>query len=1046
MLPSFITRFYSHKFVPVFLLVFLLFKTHAVYTQCNLLCNTDFEDLQNSPTVIIVDTSQVPCWGTTASDNKIEVWHTGYNGVPSYSGNQFIELNAFFVSTLFQNFASTPGTALTVSFAHRGRAGTDVMSVEVGPVGGPYTSLGTFSDGASAWGYYTVNYTIPTGVGNIFSLRFNSVSAAGGNPAIGNFLDAISVNLLSSINLSFTSTPTSCSGSNNGTAQVSVSNGAMPYTYTWSPGNQHTGSITGLAAGIYTVNVSESNGCSKSGTVQVLPGSVLSTTMISQSETCLGANNGSASVQVPGNSSAYTYTWIPGSAHTQSVSSLSPGIYTVQVSAVGGGCNSTNTVMVNQGVSLSTSVTSQSISCFGANDGTASVTVSTPGVYTYTWSPGNASTASVSGLSAGNYTVQTSSSTGCLGTNTVAILQGPQMSFSLSSQGTTCFGVNDGMAQISINGGGVAPYTYTWMPVGGNLSSATALTAGVYTVISKGSNNCIVSPTVLINQGPSMTTTISSQPISCLGANDGAAQVSVNGVPGPYTYTWLPTGANTATIVNLSAGTYTLQTSNIIGCTASSTVQIMQGAPLSVAVLQQSISCQGANDGAAQVFVSGGTAPYSYTWIPAALNTASISGLSPGNYTVQTLSANGCAGTNSFSVTEGPSIGLAITTTSVSCFGMSDGGATVFVNGGIAPYTYTWSPVASSISTVSGLAAGLYTVQAQSQNGCAGSIDFSIVQPLPLNSSAITQSVSCIGGTPGKAEVIVSGGTAPYSYTWVPSGVNSFSLSLPLAGNYACIVNDNNQCSTSVTVSIVNAPSPTLSAASSTICPGKQAILNVHGAVSYTWLPGNSNDSEINVSPLSTINYSVIGMNSYGCTDTAFASVFVSPYPLAFAGNDTTVNMDEPVTLVGIGSDFYGWVSMNGAALSCNLCHTITENPQQNTCYVLEAYNEFNCRNSDTVCVKVTQDWNIYIPNAFTPNNNGVNDVFMPVGYGIEEIALQIFDRWGVLIFSCNDKTQGWNGTYKNGLCKPDVYVYKVRFTTMNHREEYRTGHFTLLR
>jgi gliding motility-associated-like protein len=1039
-------RFYNSRFTPVIIIVFFLFKISSLYSQCNLLCNTDFENLQNSPAVIIVDTSLVPCWGTTASDNKIEVWHTGYNGVPSYSGNQFIELNAFFVSTLFQNFTSTAGTLLTVSFAHRGRVGTDVMSVEVGPVGGPYTTLGTFTDGNTAWGYYTVNYTVPSGVGNLFTLRFNSVSAAGGNPALGNFLDAISVNLPSSINLSFTSTPTSCSGSNNGTAEVSASNGATPYTYTWTPTNQHTNSITGLAPGIYTVNVAESNGCTKSGTVQVLQGSVLSTTMVSQNETCLGANDGSVSVLVPGSSSAYSYTWTPGSAHTQSVSSLSPGVYSVQVVGAAG-CTATNTVIVGQGISLSTSVTSQSISCFGANDGVASVTVTVAGNYTYTWSPGGASTASVSGLPAGIYTVQTASSTGCLGTNTVAIIEGPQMTFSINSQSTTCFGVNDGMAQITVTGGGTAPFSYTWMPSGGNLFSATGLTAGVYTVISKSANNCIVSSTVLVNQGPSMALTVSSQSISCLGANDGVAQVSVSGVPGPYSYTWSPTGANTPSITNLSAGIYTLQASNFSGCTTSSTVQVVQGAPLSVAVLQQGISCMGANDGAAQVFVSGGAGPYSFTWTPMAASTVSVSGLSPGNYTVQTVSVNGCAGSKTFSVTDGQPINLTVTSIKPSCFGASDGSANVFINGGTAPYTYIWNPVTSSTSTIAGLSAGSYTVQAQSQNGCAGSTVFSIGQPLPLSNSAITQSVSCIGGAAGKAEVLVSGGTAPYSYTWVPSGVNSPSLAITQAGTYTCMVSDVNHCSTIATVTIVNAPSPTLSVGSTTICPETEATLNASGASSYTWLPGNSYGSQINVSPLTSVTYTVIGENNYGCTDTVMASVFVSSYPLVFAGNDTIVNMDEPVTLVGSGSDFYGWVPMSGGApLSCNLCHTITENPQQSTCYVLEAYNEFSCRNSDTVCVTVTEDWNIYIPNAFSPNNNAINDVFIPVGYGIEKIELMIFDRWGSMIFRSDDKIIGWNGTYKNIMCKPDVYIYKVNITTMSRREEYRTGHVVLLK
>ncbi len=966
MLPNVIALLCGRKIIPP-LIVFFLFKLSSVQAQCNLLCNTDFENLQNSPTVIIVDTSQVPCWGTTASDNKIEVWHTGYNGVPSYSGNQFIELNAFFVSTLFQNFVSSPGTALTVSFAHRGRAGVDVMSVEVGPVGGPYTPLGTFSDGTSAWGYYTVNYTIPSGVGNNFSLRFNSVSAAGGNPAIGNFLDAISVNLPSSATLSFASLATTCAGVNNGGAFVTVYNGSAPYSYTWTPTGVHSNSISSVAAGIYTVNVSESNGCTTSGTVQISSGPVLSTSITSQNESCQGAHNGSAQILVFGNGSPVSYTWSPGAIHTATASGLSPGVYSVQVSS--GGCTASNTVLINPGATLSTSVTSQNVSCVGLNDGSAQVNASGSGPTTYTWLPGGASTSAINGLSAGVYTVQTSSG-GCVASNTVLINQGIALTFSFTTQNTSCFGLSDGNAQATVSGGS-APYSYTWSPVGGNLANATGLAAGNYTLVSKSANGCM-----------------------------GVATVSIN-----------------------------------------------NGSSLNMTVLSQSTSCFGASDGGAQAFVSAGSGPYSYTWTPGALNTQSISGLASGNYTVYASGPNGCAGTETVSVLPGPVLQVALTSTNQSCFATPDGSVEAFVSGGTAPYTYTWTPLGLNTASVTGLASAIYTVQITSSEGCTGSAIVSINKPQVLSSSAITQSVSCVGGATGKAEVLASGGTAPYSYTWVPSGINSSSLSITLAGTYTCMVTDNNQCSTTVTVAVVTAPSPTLSVNSATICPGKQAGLTVHGANSYTWLPGNSHAQEMNVSPSTSLTYSVIGENSYGCTDTATASIFVSYYPLAFAGKDTTVNMDEPITLVGQGSDFYGWIPMNGgAALSCNLCHTITENPQQNTCYVLEAYNAFNCRNSDTVCVTVTEDWNIYIPNAFTPNNNDINDVFIPVGYGIDEIELMIFDRWGALIFKSDDKTKGWNGTYKNVLCKADVYVYKVNFTTMNHHEENRTGHVTLLK
>jgi hypothetical protein len=171
-----------------------MFLSAQAFSQlkCDYLCNTDFENGTAGVTSTGLLT-QFPCWKTTATDGIIESWNGPAMNVPAYTGNMFIELNATQSSTVYQDFTVAPGTPLTIGFAHRGRAGVDVMNVAIGPVGGPYTSLGNFSDGTAAWGYYNLYYTIPAAAGNNYSIRFTSVSWSGGNPAIGNFLDAVSL-------------------------------------------------------------------------------------------------------------------------------------------------------------------------------------------------------------------------------------------------------------------------------------------------------------------------------------------------------------------------------------------------------------------------------------------------------------------------------------------------------------------------------------------------------------------------------------------------------------------------------------------------------------------------------------------------------------------------------------------------------------------------------------------------------------------------------------------------------------------------------------
>ncbi len=170
--------------------------TTAETDSCHFLCNPDFEDNQvvSAGSQGFFNESLISCWKTTESDSIIEVWGSGFNGVPAYSGNQFIELNALTVSTLYQDFTAVSGRTLSISFAHRGRYNNpDVMNAKIGPTGGPYVLLGTYSDNNTAWSYHTVPYTFPSG--GSYELRFESVSSNGGAgpDAGGNFLDDISI-------------------------------------------------------------------------------------------------------------------------------------------------------------------------------------------------------------------------------------------------------------------------------------------------------------------------------------------------------------------------------------------------------------------------------------------------------------------------------------------------------------------------------------------------------------------------------------------------------------------------------------------------------------------------------------------------------------------------------------------------------------------------------------------------------------------------------------------------------------------------------------
>ena len=269
-------------------LVFLLsinVCVNAQYKNCNFLCNTDFEDdtLVSSGQFGFFHQDRVSCWNTTATDNMIEIWGSGFNGVRAYSGNQFAELNANMVSTLFQNFNAALGSTVMISFAHRGRAGVDRLRVEIGPTTGPFQILGTYTANNNKWEYNTISYTLPNIGSKNYTLRFVSVSAAGGNIAIGNFLDAISIQLPQpKINVDINNA--TCPFSNDGGISIMSKSGAQPFRYLWAaPINSTDSTLQNIPPGKYYLNVKDFYGCALDTSIEILATHKIDTTIINKS-------------------------------------------------------------------------------------------------------------------------------------------------------------------------------------------------------------------------------------------------------------------------------------------------------------------------------------------------------------------------------------------------------------------------------------------------------------------------------------------------------------------------------------------------------------------------------------------------------------------------------------------------------------------------------------------------------------------------------------------------------------------------------------------
>ena len=294
--------------------------------------------------------------------------------------------------------------------------------------------------------------------------------------------------------------------------------------------------------------------------------------------------------------------------------------------------------------------------------------------------------------------------------------------------------------------------------------------------------------------------------ISCFGAMDGSATATVISGTAPFTYEWsdgVPTGDG-STITELSAGTYTVTVTDANGCTGMASVTLEEPTDLTATIMDFALDCFGDEDGILTVVAEGGTAPYSYEWEAAAGGDLddTVDGLAVGTYTVTVTDANGCEEIVSGTVTQPDNALAAIGTgDALDCNGDDDGLIYVTASGGTAPYSYEWgaNAGASLTDTVRNLGAGTYEVTVTDANDCETVAAVTVTEPAELMATIAPFALDCFGDEEGELTVVVTGGTAPYTYEWTPN-VSTTDVATGLsAGTYDVVITDANNCSTTAT-------------------------------------------------------------------------------------------------------------------------------------------------------------------------------------------------------------------------------------------------------
>lgn len=811
-------------------------------------------------------------------------------------------------------------------------------------------------------------------------------------PFIGLQTYAFCINV-DGLDLTMSATNDDC-GTMVGTATATPIGGQAPFTYNWNNGGT-TPTISGLAGGTYTVTVTDANGCADTDNVTVVTTTAPTLTMTTNNVNCHGANDGSLTVNVNGGTAPYSYLWSNGDT-INSINGLAPGTYTVAVTTADGCTAQSSAAITQPNTPLTIATSSTDVVCSGGMDGTAGViAIGGTGPYTYTWNaPGNPVTSNVNNLPAGTYSVTVTDNNGCTQTDSVTIIEP--------------------------------------LPV---------------------------TPAIVTTQIP-----------SCNGYSDGNITVQATGGTGTLTYSWntlIPQTGTTAT--NLAAGTYTVTVTDINGCSGSLNVTLGQPNPLITQVfLGNNVTCNAGNDGSLFSNTTGGTPPYSMVWDSQPNQyTATASNLLAGSYTMTVTDSNGCIATASEVVTEPAPITLTTSPDDTICAGaltLLDANAT----GGNGGFTYTWNNIqvpGSSIS-VNPSSDMWYVVQVTDQLGCVGPLDS--IQIL-INDINLAQLTVGGGGTICEGEDVsfwaaVNGGHGIYTMNWSCGciGGGPHIVAPNSSANYIVTVTDECANSLQDTVEVIVNPLPVLSINNETAEACGEAEVNFTNQATSD--PGTSFLWDFDNGTLSTAehpeavftnsglyNVIVTATSEFGCVnaDTVTADITVHPQARADFYSDShdadVYNPQVRFVNTSVNATFYQWTFGDGAlSADINPVHTYTEKGEY--LVTLIANNNANCPDTISELVHIDPVSSIYVPNAFTPDGDGHNEVFQAVGEELVDVQMQIFNRWGQLIFVSESIDMGWDGNYKGQPADSEVYVYKIKAIDTLGEHHDLMGHVTLVR
>jgi gliding motility-associated-like protein len=834
-----------------------------------------------------------------------------------------------------------------------------------------------------------------------------------------------------------------------GSATVEGVGGTPPFTYFWpaSAGGVSGGTATELNPGSYIVTISDTYFCE--GTIEVVvpqSGGINANVVNITDASCAGGSDGSIQINTSGGIPDYEFNWetgsTTGSTNPYTISNLQAGSYNITITD-GNGCEYTITnVSVGQPSPLMANpINLVHVDCYGTATGSAEIQVSggTP-TYYFGWPIAGVTGNIANNLEAGTYIVTVTDANSCTVETTFSINQTDSLIVNEILQDAPCYGEN-GQATINITSGGNPPYSIMWEDGADQFLHDAVPPEQWFGYSITDDMGCSYSNNIMIDQPDLLEIDITGTDLNCYNNNTGSAVVTVTGGTNPYFYEW-SNGILNPGISNINAGTYIVTVTDFNDCEAIGEITINQPDQLILDINTINVDC-GNELGEASVNISGGIPPYQILWSTGD-TIANTENLLAGNHSITVTDANGCIVSNNFEIENTNNIQTEIVVMQeILCPGELSGVLTAQSTNGVEPFSYFWSNSNTSPS-ISNLGAGDYQLTLTDAWGCEGYAQYNMVAPNEFQVNETIQEIICFGGNEGSIFINVTGGTPPYNMAW-SSGDYGPVLTQLTSGAYNVTITDANNCQTNETY-VLHAPEDDLRISAevqNVSCYGDdngEIHMDANGGTKpyyYNCYLGSHQFSGQHATGLICGHYRIKVTDNNGCTNES--TVIVSePSPLEASYVKTNPSC------IGNNDGYFEIITEGGTSPYIYELQGITYdlpyfNDYLQGDYFVTIIDNNQCElvlgpimliDTDELCLR--------IPNAITPNSDGINDTWIIEGLDkYPSNIVRVFNRWGQLMYYGEFGAEPWDGTTLEGHNAPtgnylyviDLYEGELQFT-----------------